>query len=162
MNSSERTIDGKLMICGGVFFAIGAAIHAYRFVIEWRFLGRALHARILTSSSFALLELFFIVVFVACLVGLLIRRLPGRFLSILGLVGVLAGYAYWYSYSTRALRALEDDVYLKHHPDLMPRHFMGLVGAGWWDIAILLAVVVVLALQVKFLISTFRHRDRSN
>ncbi len=121
-----------------------------------------MNARILTSSSFALLQLFFVLVFAVCLVGLLIRKVPGLILSFLGLLGALAGYTYWYSFSSRAMRALEDDVYLKKHPDLFPQHMAGLVGAGWWDIAILLVVVIVLAWQIKFLISTFRHRDRDN
>lgn len=158
---ARKTINAKVIGFSG-FFAMAASLHVYQFAIEWVFLGRAGRLGILTSSFVAVLQLFFVLVFLICLVGLLINRLPGLFLSILGLVGVLAGYAYWFSYSSRALRALEEDVHLQKHPDLIPRHFMGLVGAGWWDIAILLVVVIVLAWQVKLLISTLGHRKSSN
>jgi hypothetical protein len=155
---ARRTIDAKA-IGFSVFFAIAASLHVYQFAIEWRFLGRAARAAVFTSSYFALLQIFFILVFVTCAVGLLIRGVPGLLLSIISLLGVLLGHASWYSYSTRALRAMEEDVHIQKHPDLMPRHLMGLVGAGWWDIAILLVVVIALAWQVKLLISIFRHRD---
>jgi hypothetical protein len=158
---SKRRLEPTRTFGVAVVFAIAAGLHIYQFAIEWVFLGRAGRLGILTSSFVAVLQLFFVLAFLICLVGLLINRLPGLFLSILGLVGVLAGYAYWFSYSSRALRALKEDVHLQKHPDLMPRHFMGLVGAGWWDIAILIAVLVVLVWQIKLLIGTLRHRDQA-
>lgn len=142
----------RLVIFGVAFATLSASTHVYQLIMESRHLERAAELGILTSSSYALLQLLFVLSFVACAVGLLMRNLPGLITSILGLVGVLLGYTYWYSYSFRWLTRLKKDPFYTEHPEFVPSHSFGLVGAHWWDVAILALAAALLILTFTKLI----------
>jgi hypothetical protein len=154
---SKQPSDLKFKVMGIGAFVFAASLHSYRFVIELHYLRKVHQAAVLSSSFFAEFELFFTLVFLVSLIGLLINRLTGMILSILGLAGVITAHVLWYSYSYGTLRALETDIYLKKHPELFPQHFAGLLGAGWWDIVVLIFVVLCLAWRIKSLVGTLRH-----
>lgn len=149
---NRPSTEAKLTVVGVIFAVFAASAHVYQFAIEWKFLGRAMEVGILTSSSFALLQVFFILSFLACAIGLLMRNLPGIIISILGLVGVLLGYTYWYSYSSRWLTGLKKDVFYTEHLEFVPAQSFGLVGAHWWDVAILALAAALLILTFTKLI----------
>src|SRR6202171_6129789 len=90
---------------GVAFAAVGASTHVHQLVTEWRFLGRAAALGILTSSSFALLQIFFLLCFLAFVVGLLMRTGWGVLASIFGLTGVLLGYFAWFRFTRLSLNA---------------------------------------------------------
>lgn len=137
-----------VVACGVVVVAFGIGIHLYRFSSEWRHLQRATELGILVSSSFALLQLVLVVAFALLGLGVSLgpRRL-GRVTAIAGILGVLLGYCYWYSYSSIALRRFTDPTFAQH-PELIPSHTFGLIGGYWWDVAI----PVVTILSAVFLI----------
>lgn len=112
----------RLAIFGAVLVALSAGAHAYQLIVEWRHLEGAAELGILTSSSYALLQFLFVLSFVVCGVGLLMRNLRGLMTTILGLLGVLIGYTYWYSYSFRWLVRLEKDPFYTEHPEFVPPH----------------------------------------
>ena len=145
----------RMAIFGAGLAALAASTHAYQLFLEWHHLKSAGELGILTSSSFALLQFLFVLSFAACLVGLLLRNFPGLITTLLGLVGVMVGYAYWYSYSTRWLERLDKDSFYSEHPEFLPRHSFGLVGAHWWDVALLGFSVVLL---ISILTVLFRPR----
>lgn len=148
----------RLAIFGAAFFALSAGTHVYQLMVEWKHLERAVELGILTSSSYALLQFLFILCFVVCVVGLLLRNVPGLITTILGLLGVLIGYAYWYSYSTRWLLGLKKDPFYAQYPGLVPPHSFGLVDAHWWDVVILGLSVALLILILTILFKPRRIR----
>ena len=145
----------RLVIFGLAFATFSASTHAYQLIVESRHLKRAAELGILTSSSYALLQLVFILSFVVLAVGLLMRNLPGLITSVLGIVGVLLGYAYWYSYSYRWLIRLKKDPFYAERPEFVPPHSFGLVGAHWWD-----AIILGLSVALFILILTMLFRPR--
>jgi len=154
--SKARTLEAKVTIAGLVFAVLAATAHGYQLIIEWRFLGRATELGILTSSSFALLQLFFVLSFLTYAVGLLMHNLPRLIISILGLSGALFGYIYWFSYSSRWLKGIRTDMFYAEHPEFVPPHLLGLIGARWWDIVILTLTAVLLILALRALMRSRR------
>jgi len=144
----------------GVALAVLAGgTHVYDLIREWQHLEHAGELGILTSSSFALLQILFILSFAVSVVGLLVRKRIGLIMALVGLAGVLAGYAYWYSYSSRWLERLNKDPFYSVNPAYVPRHSFGLVGAHWWDVAILAFSLVLL---ISILTVLLRPRTTSN
>jgi len=148
----------RLVIFGLAFAALSASTHLYQLIIESWHLERAAKLGILTSSSFALLQMAFILSFIAFAVGLLMRTLVGRITSILGLIGVLLAYTYWYSYSYRWLMRLQKDPFYMERPEFVPPHSFGLVGAHWWDAIIMVLSVALLILILTGLLKLRRSR----
>src|SRR5713226_7018480 len=101
------------------------------------------------------LHAFLILAFLISMIGLLLCSRLGLALSIFALGCVLLVYASWYEASFREWKLIRE---FSPVPELIPSHALGLLNASWLDIAILFAVVIVLAWQIKFLICTFRHR----
>ncbi len=104
------------------------------------------------------LHTLLILTFLFCLVGQVLRSKLGLILSICSLTGVLWLYVSWYRFSSQLWTLIRE---FSPSPEFIPPHTLGLMYASWLDIAILFAVVVVLAWQIKFLIGTFRHRNES-
>jgi hypothetical protein len=96
--------------------------------------------------------------FLLSIVGLVLRSRVGLILSILSLTFVLFLYAKWYQFSYGLWKLIHE---FSPSPEFIPPHPLGLLYASWLDIAILFAVVVVLAWQIKFLIGTLRHHNES-
>lgn len=158
----ETLHRARLSRFGMVFVALAASAHIIELVIESRHLERSAELELLTSSSFALLQIVFILSFVTFAIGLLIRSFPGLLISILGLVGVVLSYAYWSSHSSRWLFALKRDAFYAEHPDFLPPNFLGLVRATWWDVPILVISILILCWMVKCLFrpSTCEHLEK--
>lgn len=151
MANSER----RVAHLSALFFLIGATLHARQLLIEWRFLSRAVESGFLTSPFFAELQLFFIASFLLGAVGFLIRWRFRRIFSVLGLLAIVLGYVGWHLYSRRQLNVVSQDYFFMIHPEFVPRHTFGLVGARWWDFAIFGCCVVLFIWQVTLLL-----RDR--
>lgn len=153
MNSSKVfPSDAILTVNGVTFAALAGSSHVYQFILEWQALGRATELGILTSSSFALLQILFLFCFVAFCIGLRIRGILGLVISTLSLLGVFLGYAYWYSYSHRWLMGLRKDPFYTEHPEFVPPNLFGFVGAHWWDFVILVMTTALLILVVARLV----------
>src|SRR5713226_1591008 len=144
--------------------ALGLVLHSIQFYKEIQELIWTAENRIMVDPYpiWAQMHALFIVGFLLSVVGLLPRVRPGLIVSILSLMFVLLVYVRWYAYSYLALKVIREGVAASRVPELIPSHPLGLIFASWMDIAILFAVIAVLAWQIKFLIGTFRHRDRSN
>ncbi len=139
-------IASGLMLC-----VVSMALHSIRLYREIEFARRF-------GVPAKPLHVLLILAFVFSATGLLLRSRVGLTLSIFGLGFVLLLYAGWYEYSYRLLKVISEGVVAPPQRDIVPPHPLGLVDATWLDIAILFAVVIMLAWQVKFLISTLRRR----
>ncbi len=111
---------------------------------------------------FIRLHMLFVLAFLTCVIGLLLRSRRGLILSIISLVAVLANYVLWYEFSLPILNEFGGFWDLQPTPIPVPSHPMGLIDAYWFNIVILFAVVIVLAWQVKLLITISRHRESAN
>jgi hypothetical protein len=151
-------MKSRLVIFGVVIALLGAIAHAYQLAIEWQALQpdpqpvAAIY--ILTSPFFALLQMFLVFSFLGCGMGLLlhiVRKRTGLIVSIFGVIGVLLGHIEWYAFTRQSLPGLENELLQAHRPDMIPPHPFGLIGARWWDIAILLCSTILLIWEVKVL-----------
>ncbi|HBB87927.1 MAG TPA: hypothetical protein DC047_09955 [Blastocatellia bacterium] len=147
MANAERKLANVCII----FFIVAATLHIRQLLIEWRFLRRATESGFLTSPFFAELRVFFIASFLLCAIGLLIKRRFGLVLSVFGLAAVLLGYLGWRLYSARQLRVASQDYFFTQHPEFVPSHASGLIGARWWDLLTLGCCFVLLIWEVTLL-----------
>jgi hypothetical protein len=151
----------RLYRFGAVLAVLAAGTHVYPLIKEWQHLDRAAALGILTSSSYALLQLGLVLGFLAAAVGLLLRNVPGFVLSIVSLLGVLLCYGYWFSYSDRWLAALSKDPVLQQHPEYIPSHSFGLIGGHWWDLVVLgLTITLLLVVLWTLIRRRYGHSSR--
>lgn len=157
-------MKSKLVKVGATTALLGAIAHAYQYAIEWQALQpdpqpvAAIY--ILRSPFFALLQLFLVFSFLVCGMGLLlhiVRKRIGLVVSIIGLLCVLLGHIEWYVYTKHTLPGLERELLHAQRPDMIPPHPFGLIGARWWDIAILLCSTILLIWEVKMLFAGSRQ-----
>jgi hypothetical protein len=148
---------------GLVLCMCGAILHSIQLYREILRFDQMMKSAVLVDRSpfFARLHGLLVLAFFICVVGILLRSRPGLILSISSLIFVLLIYAHWYEFSYRDLKLIRESGYVGIPVEVIPPHPLGLVSASWLDIGILFAVVIVLAWQVKFLISTFRHHNES-
>jgi hypothetical protein len=146
----------KILLTVGIIAAtVGLVTHLYRFITEWQHLQRATDLGILTSSSFALLELIFILSLIGCAFGLLVKRRSIRVsLLAIGLLGTCVASVYWYWFSSRKLAGIFKDSTFVQHPEFIPRNNFGLIGAYWWDAPILILNAIIL---IVFIFLSLRH-----
>ncbi len=138
-------------IAAGLILCVGAAmLHSIRIYREIQIAMR------FPEAPAKPLHVFLILAFLIGAVGLLLRSRVGLALSIFTLGFVLLVYARWYEASFREWKLIRE---FSPVPELIPSHALGLLHASWLDIAILFAVLIVVAWQIKFLIGTFRHRN---
>jgi hypothetical protein len=158
-------MKSRLVVFGVITALLGAIAHAYQFALEWQALQPAAGISILISPFFALLQMFMVTSFLISAIGLLtqiVRRRIGLGVSIIGFICVLLGHIEWYLYTKDALPGLERDLLRAQRPDMIPPHPLGLIGAKWWDIAILLCSVILLIWEVKTLFAVLgRQRIES-
>jgi hypothetical protein len=147
LNLAALPIAAGLILC-----AFTVALHSVRLYSEIQIAMR------FPGAPAKPLHVFLILAFLIGAVGLLLRSRVGLALSIFTLGFVLFVYAKWYEASFREWKLIRE---FSPVPELIPSHALGLLNATWLDIAILFAVVVVLAWQIKFLIGTLRHRNES-
>ena len=147
-------MKSRLLILGVVVALLGVITHAHQFAIEWQALQPIAGISILISPFFAMLQMFMVASFLVSAIGLLtqmVRRRIGLVVSIIGLLCVLLGHVEWYLYTKHTLPDLERELLRAQRPDMIPPHPLGLIGARWWDIAILLCSVILLIWEVKVL-----------
>lgn len=147
MHNSSRWITNFAL----VLFLIGVTLHVRQLLIEWRFLREAAKLGIQTSPFFGQLQIFFISAFIVSLAGLLFRRRRGIVISVTGLLFVLLGYAAWRAFTLRQMRLTLGDPFFTTHPEFVPDHTLGLIGAHWWDFGTLLGCLILLAWYVTVL-----------
>ncbi len=140
----------------GVFVALfGAIARAQQFAIEWQALQPVAGIYIIISPFLALLHLFLILSFLVSGIGLLlhlVQKRTGLIISISGVIGVLLGHIEWYAFTRQSLPTFENGLFRAQRPDLSPPHLLGLIGARWWDIGILLCAAILLIWEVKMLL----------
>jgi hypothetical protein len=134
-----------------VLLLIGATLHVRQLLIEWRFLSGAAKLGILMSPFFAELQVYFIVAFLVSSGGLLFHRRVGFVISVVGLVAVFLGHIAWRVFTIRQLRLTTDDPYFSAHPEFVPAHTLGLIGAHWWDFLILGGCLILFVWELNLL-----------
>ena len=157
-------MKSRLVIVGVIIALLGAIAHAYQFAIEWRALQPVAGISILISPFFTLLQMFMVASFLVSAIGLLTqmaRMRIGLVVSIIGLLCVLLGHIEWYVYTKHTLPDLERELLRAQRPDMIPPHPFGLIGARWWDIAILFCSAILLVWEVKALFAPNRTRSIS-
>ena len=156
-------MKSRLVIFGGIGGLLAATAHGYQFAIEWRALQPVAGIYILRSPSFAFLQVFLAASFLVFAIGLLTqtwRKRIGLVVSIVGLICVLLGHVEWYVFTKHTLPDLVGELLRAHRPDMIPPHPLGLIGAKWWDILILLSSAMLLLWEVKVLFAaSSRGRD---
>lgn len=128
--------------------ALATLLHTYALFAEV-----TAFRRTVTLASPAVL-LFFIVIelgLAANVVGLWLRRTAGAVVSVVALLCVGAGYALWYAYSKQDLDFLLSKPFYQSHPEAVPPHPFGLLGATWVNQAVLLLACVLLIWAAKTL-----------
>lgn len=88
---------------------------------------------------------------VANVFGLWLRSAAGAVASAAALLGVGAGYALWYLYSKQLLDLLLSKPFYQTHPEAVPPHPFGLLGATWVNQAVLLLACILLVWTAKTL-----------
>jgi hypothetical protein len=146
------------------FFVLAATLHIRQVVIEWRFLAGAIESGFLTSPFFMQLQLSFIIFFLLWAFASLNKNRLKMILGSVSFAGVLTNYVLWLLYSNRQLKALSLESWSPaRHTEFLSKYQFGLIGAKWWDIAILLLCVGVFVCQVLSVThgSRPRHTDRN-
>lgn len=148
----------RLVIFGVTMALLGASAHAYQLAIEWQ---RVFNAELIALASpfYQRLQVFLVLSFLMVAIGLLMRKKIGLLVSIFGLIGVLVGHIGWYAYTDHLLRVYKAEPFYTQHPQHLPSHLIGLGGARWWDIAILLSSVLLLIWEITEL--TARRKRES-
>ncbi len=140
---------------GLILAIIGAGLNVFHLYGELQVIA---HTRT-GHPGLSTLHTVLVLAFLLCVVGLALRSRPGLIVSILSLTSVIFLYVGWYKTSYREWKLIWE---FSPSPEFIPSHPLGLLGATWFDIAILFAVMVVLTWQIKLLIGTSRHRDRDD
>lgn len=129
--------------------ALAVLLHTFALAAEVRTLSRSLT---LALPNFLLLFAFIECCLVANVVGLWLRRAAGVWVSLVALAGVVAGYALWYENSRRVLDLLLSKPFYQAHPETIPPHPFGLLGATWVNQAVLLLSCVLFVWTAKTLL----------
>src|SRR5712664_3775475 len=126
-----------------LYFAIGAAVlttavHVSGEIVEqYRYFQSDLE--ILRSPTVPRLLLMISISLIVCTLGLCTRRLFGLIASMFGLWMAGAGYFVWFVYSRWLLQVLAGKSIYENQQSLPPQT-LGLVGAKWWNIGVLIMV----------------------
>ncbi len=89
--------------------------------------------------------------------GIWTKKLIGVFVSLLGFIGVVAIYFWWYKISTDLLRGVE----LMYFPDDIA-HLGPLIDATWWDIMVFVAVLCLMILVSVILLGALKRASVSS
>jgi len=108
------------------------------------------------SNFLILLRIGITVGLLVCAAGLALRKSPGVFASMVGIIWVFLAYAWWRRKTLTLLRSAEVDDY-SHLSDLPLA--AGLWGATWWDLLVLAAAVILFIWQGIALIRVVRLPD---
>lgn len=154
-----KRIDLKTnsILIGLAIIALGAALHVYQLVLEARALESA--SPFLTNTFFAWLQIVLLFALLLAAAGLVMRTRGGLVCSVMGLIGVLLGYLWWFGFSYRNLHLFDDDPIYTQHPELVPPSSFGLIGARWWDLVLLILFIGLLVWEIKMLVTRIKTRN---
>lgn len=133
--------------------ALAALLHTYVLFAELT----AVRGSVTLASPSVLI--FFMVIelgLAANVVGLWLRSAAGTLVSVVALLVVGAGHALWYVYSSQVLALLLSKPFYNSHPEAIPPHPFGLLGATWVNQAVLLMACVLLIWAAKTLRSMMK------
>jgi hypothetical protein len=114
---------------------LATSLHSWALVAEF-----SMTADFTTLTSPTILY-FYLLIELGLLVNLLgmwLRTPSGLRVSILAISIVGAGYAFWYAYSRQVLGSLLSEPFYQAHPEAVPSHPFGLLGATWLNLTVFL------------------------
>lgn len=153
--TQTRDLKTSSVLVGLGVVGLGTIRHLYQLVLEQRALESA--APFLTNTFLLWLQVVLVLCLILTGLGLAARSRIGLSVSILGLLGVLVAHVGWYDYSSRTLT---DDPVLQRYPHMLPPSLFGLIGAQWWDFALLLLFVALLIWEIRVLVKAVGNRVR--
>ena len=156
--SKRFELNTSFLLFGLTVIALGAARHSYKLVLA--ILANQRVAPFLAVTTLIWLEIFLLF---SLLVGacLALRTKIGLLCSMLGLVGVLLGYAGWFTFTHKVLRPFTQNPFYLEHSELVPQNFFGLLGGGWCDLVLLILFVVLLLWEIKVLFTRAEKHTRN-
>jgi hypothetical protein len=128
--------------------ALAVLIHTWAQIAE---VSRAVEFRTLKSPTIPYLYLIIELGLIVNLIGLWFRTATAIRSSIIALLCVGICYAVWYAYSRKLLELLLSNPVYRAHSEIVPHHLFGLVGATWFNLAVLLMSGVLFVWEVKIL-----------
>ena len=114
---------------------------------------RAAQSEISASPAVPRLLILVELCLVANVIGLCMRRAVGLFVSLAALLGASGGYALWYVYSQRILGMLSVEHFYSLHPEAVPTHPLGLLGATWLSLVVLALLCTLLIWVARTMLS---------
>lgn len=94
--------------------------------------------------------------------GLCMRSAIGLLVSLSGLLGSGVGYSLWYISSLQTMNLLAVNPYYKTHPEAVPPHYLGFVGAEWWNLVVLVVIAFLVIWELKALLKGFSQRQNDS
>jgi hypothetical protein len=168
MNAKEpHTISAtcaRILPHRDLYFAIGVAVlttavHVSGEIVDqYKFFQSDL--AILRSPTVPRLLLLSGMSLLICTLALCTRRLCGLIVSIFGLLMAGFGYIVWFVYSRWLLKVLAEKS-LYENQESLPPHPLGLVGAKWWNLVVLIMVASLLVWEIKTLAAILNSRRLS-
>ncbi len=136
---------------GDFHVALGVAIlavvlHTYAQVSEF---AKASELRTLNSPTIPYIFLIIEIGLLVNVVGLWVRKTAGMLVSMAALVGVGIGYVVWYAYSRQILELLFSKSFYHSYPEALPPHPLGLIGASWLNLVVLVISLVLFIWELK-------------
>lgn len=130
------------------FALLAALLHTYTLITE---LKRA--AEFNTSNTSTVPLLFLAVEFGLLLnvAGLCLRRAAGILISLVALSVSGVGHAIWYIQSRQILEMLRADSFYHSYPEAIAPHPLGLLGATWVNLVVLVITGILFVWDVKTL-----------
>lgn len=130
------------------FAAAAALLHTYATAEHFKTLAEF---KALTSPTTGLLFLLMEFGLLLNVAGLWLRRVNGMRISLAALSVTAAGYVAWYLYSRETLDLLLSKPFYHAHPEAVPPHPFGLMGATWVNLVVLVMTGVLFIWEVKTL-----------
>lgn len=134
-------------------FALGVALlavvlHTYAQAAEF---AKASEFRTLNSPTIPYIFLLIEIGLLVNVVGLWVQKTAGMLVSMAALLGVGIGYVVWYVYSRQILELLLSKSFYNSYPEAVPPHPLGLIGASWLHLVVLVLSVVLFVWELKTL-----------
>src|SRR5258705_4272862 len=128
----------RLMLFGLPVVTVGVILQAYQMILELRIMKGT---KPFDPDLFPVNQRLFLLVCLLIIgVGLAIGRRWSFVVSTLGLLGVALEYVTCCHYTYRLLALYAEEPFSKH-PEIVPPSLVGLVGARWWDLVLLVLLV---------------------
>jgi K+ transporter len=106
---------------------------------------------IITTSTIPRLLVLIELCLLINVAGLWVRKTAGMWVSLAALLVLVVGYAGWYAYSRQIMELLSSKPFYQAHTEALPPHPLGLVGATWLNLVVLMTSGVLLVWVAKTL-----------